>query len=200
MLTGGPLAPASASHQASLGGGRPDRTPNRTVLALKGEFRHAGAMIAGKPFAPAPYPFTDDPAGRLGWDHVETRLTAALNYWLGTANLAAVPHATPVWGVWLDGALYFDGHPQTRWARDLAANPRLTVHLESGDDVVIIEGLAEDLTTDSELAGRIASAWLDKYGRLAPEPDTRGLFRLRPRSARAWSMSTLEDGTRWVLD
>lgn len=116
MLTGPRLAPASASHQASLGGGGPDRRSNRTALAPKGEFRHAGAMIVGKPFAPAPYPFSDDPAVRWSWDHVETRLTP----------------------------------------------PRLTVHLESGDDVVIIEGVAEDLTTDSDLAGRIVSAWLDK--------------------------------------
>ena len=61
----------------------------------------------------------------------------------------------------------------------------MTLHLDSGDDVAIIEGVAEDLTTDADLAGRIVAAWLDKHGRSAPEPETSGLFRLRPRSARA---------------
>jgi hypothetical protein len=105
----------------------------------------------------------------------------------------------PVWGVWLDATLYFDGPPTTRWARNLAANPRLTVHLESGEDVVIVDGLADDLVTDDELAGRIVTAWNVKYGRLAPEPATVGLFRQRPRSARAWSHSSLVDGTRWTF-
>ena len=153
----------------------------------------------GRPIAPDLYPFPDDPRRWLPWSHVDQRLRDAPNYWLATAGPTGVPHATPVWGVWVDGALYFDGPPTTRWARNLAANPRLTVHLESGEDVVIIEGVAEDLVTDDGLAERIVSAWNAKYGRLAPEPSTTGLFRLRPNTARAWSRSSLEDGTRWIL-
>ncbi len=104
---------------------------------------------------------------------------------------------TPVWGVWVDGALYFDGLPTTRWARNLAANPVVAVHLESGDDVVILEGVVEDTVTDAELGARIVEAWAAKYGRPLPGPATEGIFRLRPRSARAWSDASLEDGTRW---
>jgi hypothetical protein len=159
----------------------------------------AGQPVPGPPIAPDVYPFPSDPGQRLPWAHAELRLKGSSNYWLATASPTGVPHATPVWGVWVDGALYFDGLPTTRWARNLATNPRLTVHLESGEDVVIIEGRAEDLVTDEALAERIVAAWNEKYGRLAPEPSTTGLFRLRPRTARGWSHSSLEDGTRWTF-
>jgi hypothetical protein len=69
----------------------------------------------------------------------------------------------------------------------------------SGEDVVILDGVAEDVVTDTAVGDRIVTAWLATYGRLAPRPDSDGLFRLRPRTARAWSSSTLEDGTRWVF-
>ena len=48
----------------------------------------------------------------------------------------------PAWGAWVDGALYFDGSPETRRGRNLAQNSSIVVHLESGDEVVILEGEA----------------------------------------------------------
>jgi hypothetical protein len=158
---------------------------------------------AGPPDVPLVYGFPKDATGLLPWSHAESRLEQDRNYWLATTRPDGRPHVTPLWGVWVDGALYFDGLPTTRWGRDplrrvpRAANPAATAHLESGDDVVIIEGIVEDLTTTPELAARIVATWYAKYGRLAPEPDTRGIFRLRPRTARAWSTSSLADGTRW---
>ena len=152
---------------------------------------------ASPPDAPAIYGFPKDATGLLPWSHAESRLEQARNYWLATTRPDGRPHVTPLWGVWVDGALYFDGLPTTRWGRNLATNPAATAHLESGEAVVIIEGVVEDLTTTPELAARIVVAWNAKYGRLAPEPDTRGIFRLRPRTARAWSTSSLSDGTRW---
>jgi hypothetical protein len=105
---------------------------------------------------------------------------------------------TPVWGVWIDRALYLDGSPETIWARNLADNPALSVHLESAEDVVILEGRVEDLpTVEGYLAERIIDAWDAKYGRLHPDPAGRGIFRLAPRRGRGWSTSSLQDGTRW---
>lgn len=106
-------------------------------------------------------------------------------------------HVTPLWGVWVDGALYFDGHPRTRWGRNLAANLNVCIHLESGSDVVMLEGLAEDITTDEALGARIADAWTAKYGRLTPDPVGSGMFRMRPSVARGWSHEPLNDGGRW---
>lgn len=58
-------------------------------------------------------------------------------------------------GAWVAGALYFDGIPTARWARNLVANPHAAVHRESGTDVVILDGLVEDLVTGAEVAARI---------------------------------------------
>ncbi len=96
----------------------------------------------------------------------------------------------------MEGALYLDGPPTTRWARNIAANPAVAVHLESGDEVVIIEAVVEDVVTDADVGARIVQAWDTKYGRVHPEPDTSCIFRLRPRAARAWGRVP-GDATRW---
>ncbi len=88
--------------------------------------------------------------------------------------------------------------PITRWARNLAANPRIEMHVEVDGSVVMVSGRAEDLETDEELGARIVEAWMTKYGRGAPEPVRQGLFRLRPSVVRAWS-ETLHDGARWTF-
>lgn len=133
----------------------------------------------------------------LPWAHAVERLERARYYWLATTRPDRRPHVTPLWGVWVDGGLYFDGPPTTRWGRNLAANPEVSVHLESGNDVVILEGLVEDLTTAAEVGASVVKAWDAKYGRLHPDPCGSGILRLRPRTARAWSKESLEDGTRW---
>jgi hypothetical protein len=151
--------------------------------------------------APPTYHFPKDGDTLLPWARAVARLEQAHYYWLATTRPDGRPHVTPLWGVWVDDALYFDGVPTTRWGRNLAANPAAAIHLESGNDVLILEGVAEDLTaTDTDFGGRITDAWNAKYGRLAPDPATNGIFRLRPRAARAWSTATLEDGTSWRFD
>lgn len=151
--------------------------------------------------APAGYSVPRMTEGLLPWSHAEELLRAARNFWLATVCPDGRPHVTPVWGVWVDGALFFDGSPATRWARNLVANPTISVHLESAEDVVILEGKAEDLpATDLARAERIVAAWDAKYGRLHPDPAGNGIFRLSPHRARGWSTSSLEDGTRWEFD
>lgn len=133
----------------------------------------------------------------LTWAYIEEKLEKAQNYWLATIHPNQRPHVTPIWGAWIDGALYFDGIPTARWARNLAANPSIAIHLESGDEVVILEGEAEDVeATDAELGARIVAVWDEKYGRLHPEPATDGIFRLRPKRARAWH-DFPHDAARW---
>ncbi len=104
------------------------------------------------------YGIPESEEGMLPWRHVLERLPSPRNYWVSTTRPDRRPHATPVWGVWLDETLYFGGGPDTRRSRNLDANPHLVIHLESGDDVVIIEGVAEKLTeanADPELLKRI---------------------------------------------
>src|SRR5438552_15044970 len=80
-------------------------------------------------------------SAELSWGWATERLSRARNYWIATTRPAGRPHSRPVWGVWLDTTLYFSTGSLA--AQNLASRPAITVHLESGSDVVIIEGVSE---------------------------------------------------------
>ncbi len=146
--------------------------------------------------------YVDHPKRLLAWEQVERRLIEARHYWIATVRPNGRPHAIPKWGVWLDGHLFFDGSPQTRHARNIAQNPFVTVHLESGEKAVIVEGTARELTPAADLAHRLARQYSAKYAALgyAPEPTTwdgGGLYELTPRAVIAWDNFT-EDPTKFV--
>jgi len=136
-------------------------------------------------------PETDE--GLLPWAWAVERLEAARNYWFSTTRSDSRPHAMPAWAVWLDETLYFEGSPETRRARNLATNPALSVHLESGDEVVILEGVSEVAgVPERPLAERLAAAFTAKYAAshdyrpAADQWDKGGLWMLRPRVAFGW--------------
>jgi general stress protein 26 len=141
----------------------------------------------------------------LPWDHVAQRLRDAPNYWLATASSKGLPHARPVDGVWVDGTLCFGGSPDTRWVRNLQENPALSVHLPSGEDVVILEGTAE-LVTDPEhpVADPSTAATRAKYPQYfsGDDPMTfQPLWTLRPRAVYAWTLEGFPNrATRWTFD
>jgi hypothetical protein len=125
------------------------------------------------------------------------RLTQSENYWVATASPGGQPHAAPVWGAWVDGRFYFEGSPETRWGRNITRNPRISLHLESGSEVVIIEGSIEDQDdVGAELAERVAGAFAAKYNGYRSQE--RGYFILTPRKALAWK-SFPKDVTRFTF-
>src|SRR5580698_3484063 len=81
----------------------------------------------------------------LPFSHAETRLAKSRSYWICTARPDGRPHSIPVWGFWIDGALYFGTGRDSRKSRNLAHNPAISIHLDSGDDVVILEGRATEV-------------------------------------------------------
>jgi len=157
----------------------------------------------GRPLLPKDYGVPQDEDGLLPWSWAVDRLERARNYWFCTARPDGRPHAMPAWAVWLDGALYFDGSPETRRMRNLASNPAIVVHLESGTEALIVEGLAREAGRPSEaLAQRLAAAFGAKYGDshdFWPDPhqwDEGGLWVVRPKVAFGWSAFP-KDMTRW---
>ena len=115
----------------------------------------------------------------LPWSWAEERLAVSRNYWIVTVGDDGAPSAAPVWGVWADGAAYFGTSPRSRKGRNIARDPRIVVHLESGNEVVILHGQVElDEADDS-----ILDAYQTKYGH---RPPSKSLFRLRPTRALAW--------------
>ena len=132
--------------------------------------------------------------GSMTWTEVAGRLAAARTYWLGSTTASGVPHAAPVWGVVTGETLYLYSERSTVKARNLAADPRVVVHLESGEDVLIVGGVAEDLGPPSAVPAVVA-ALAAKY--TSPEdrqylpdrdPDFDVVWAIRPRSAMAWRL------------
>lgn len=134
------------------------------------------------------------------WDDVNRALAAAHNYWVATAGAGGRPHAVPVWGVWLDGTFYFATARGSRKGRNLAENPRVVVHLESGDDVVILEGDADEVSSASMLA-RFADAYEAKYRwRPGTDGDPGVTYALRPRVAFTWRERDFpQSAIRWLF-
>jgi general stress protein 26 len=92
----------------------------------------------------------------------------------------------PVWGLWHEDTFYFSSSPDSRKARNLASNPHVAVHLESGDEVVIVEGSAEQVT-DADLLHRLGEDYTAKYEFEVSFTSGRGLMAVRPRIAYAWT-------------
>jgi len=123
-------------------------------------------------------------AALLPWRWAEERLVRAANYWIATTRSDGRPHCRPVWGVWLETMLYFS--TGSLIDANLAASPEITVHLESGDEAVIVEGTGERVT-DLEVWRRFAEAYNVKYHwDFSPERIFGGFWRVRPRLAFGW--------------
>jgi Pyridoxamine 5'-phosphate oxidase len=152
-----------------------------------------------------PKGYVENPQSLLPWSHVQLKLVEARNYWLCTVRPNGYPHVIPKWGVWVDDKIYFDGSPETRHARNIAENPHVAVHLESGDEVVIVEGIAQALQKPAPaLAVKVAHAYAVKYAALgyAPGPDqwdAGGLYQISPRMALAWTKFT-DDPTKFIFE
>ena len=155
-----------------------------------------------RPHFPAGY--VDRPTDLLPWSHVEHRLTEARNFWLCTLRPDGRPHAVPLWCVWVEGKIYFDGSPETRHARNIGKNPSVTVHLESGEDVVILEGTCKlSPKPVPELSRQLAEAYAAKYALSGYTPsadqwDSGGLYEVTPQTVLAWTKFT-DDPTKFVF-
>ncbi|MBI5952050.1 MAG: pyridoxamine 5'-phosphate oxidase family protein [Chloroflexi bacterium] len=152
-----------------------------------------------------PKGYVDHPTSEVTWEYVEKRLIDSVNYWLCTVRPNAAPHVIPRWGVFVDGRFYYDGSPETRHARNLEKNPNVTLHLESGTDVVIMDGASQPASKpDPKLAKRLAAAYCAKYESqgYAPKPDQwdeGGLYVFTPRQCLAWTVF-FENPTKFTFD
>ena len=142
------------------------------------------------------------PDDSLSWSEVAARLAAARSYWLCTAMPSGAPHAAPVWGVVMNGTLYLYSERRTVKARNLAADPRVVVHLESADDVVIVRGAAEDLGTPAQVPAVVAAlsakytSHEDRQYLPDADPDFDVIYAIRPQSAMMWRLPDYEGSQR----
>ncbi len=140
-----------------------------------------------RPAFDSAYGISASAEGLLPWSFVAERMERSRNYWVCTTRPDGRPHVMPVWGVWVGETLFFSTGETSIKARNLAADPRLVVHLESGDEAVILEGVAERRELGSAAHSDVVGAYAAKYDMDAaqlPGPD--GWYTLRPATAFAW--------------
>jgi len=141
-----------------------------------------------RPGAMSAYGVPKDEDGMLTWSWAAERLAKAHNYWVATNG----PHASPVWALWRDNALVFSCSARSRKGKEIARDPRVVIHLESGDEVVIVEGKAEPCTVDDS----IIDEYERKYAFRADK--TEGWYRVAPRRVLAWTEKGFpRDATRF---
>lgn len=105
------------------------------------------------------------------WEEVLVRLKEGAShspgikgtYWLATARPDGRPHIMPLFGVWVDGAMYFTSGPAARKARNIANNPNCAITCGARDFDIVIEGGAAKVTDEAKLQ-RVAGEYEAKYG------------------------------------
>ncbi|PTA45903.1 pyridoxamine 5'-phosphate oxidase family protein [Micromonospora sp. RP3T] len=92
---------------------------------------------------------------------VDARLADERNVWLCTLRPDGSPHLTPVWFVHADGVWWVGCEAGSVKARNVAADPRVSLALEGGDHPVVAEGAARLHRGDFPPA--VVAAFADKY-------------------------------------
>ncbi len=142
----------------------------------------------------------------LTWSAVADRLGAARSVWLSTTTPEGAPHAAPVWVAVVGEIVHVFTYRSARKARNVAADPRVTVHLPDPEDVLIVEGRLRDVG-GPDAAPAVVDAFAAKY----PDPDDRAylpgtdaavdvLYALEPARAMAWRLADFEESQqRWTV-
>ena len=160
--------------------------------------------VAERPLLPDGYVEEEKLGPLLPWSHVEERLAEAINLWFVTADRRGMPHVSPLWAVWVDDHLYFDGSPESKRVRNMKENPHMAVHLESGENVLMMYGTGEEIVgAPLELRERLAAEYKRKYVEQEYAPDPAwwaegGLYKMTVSKVIAWT-AFLKDPTRWRL-
>ena len=149
--------------------------------------------------------YVDNPISEVSWDYVAQQLIETKHYWMCSVRPNGSPHCVPRWAVYLDGLIYYDGSPETVHARNIAENPHVSLHLESGEKAIILEGKSLPAGKPSvEFTQRLSDAFKAKYGAdgYSPEPDqwdVGGLYVFSPQQCIAWTVF-FENPTKFVFE
>ncbi|WP_375499002.1 pyridoxamine 5'-phosphate oxidase family protein [uncultured Jatrophihabitans sp.] len=142
----------------------------------------------------------------MTWPSIAERLAPARSYWLNTVDRDGGPHVVPVWGAVLSGVWYSYTERSTSRARNLAGDPRVAVHLDDAEDVLIVHGTLVDIGPPNGRSD-VVKAFAAKYTRPddvpflpSSDPAFDVLVALRPTRALAWRLSDYENShRRWRI-
>ncbi len=141
--------------------------------------------------------------GLLPWSWARERLERSHDYWVATTRPDGRPHIMPVWGVFVDGVLWFSSSRGSRKARNLATNPRCAITTDNPREPVVVEGAAElvqDLTAIAAFVAAINDKYRTHYSLDFFNPTDNACFQVRP----SWAFGLTESDftgspTRWMF-
>ena len=146
---------------------------------------------------------TNNLNGLLPWEWVNEKLSKSRNYWIVSTRKNGNPHAAPVWGIYYEAILYFATGEKSQKAVNIVHNPAVVVHLESGDDTVILEGSAIPVK-DKVLLENLSTVYGQKYQSYQPPPDFGAgtvVYAVEPKIVLAWKENDfINTPTRWVFE
>jgi PPOX class probable F420-dependent enzyme len=160
---------------------------------------------AGRPYMPG-YGTLDAEhgSGLLPWSWARERLERSHDYWVATVRPDGRPHLMPVWGVWMDAALWFSSSRGSRKTRNLADNPQCSIATDNAYEPVVIEGkavLIDDLPAIESFVAEINQKYKTDYTIDFFNPTNNACFKVAP----TWAFGLTESDftgspTRWVFD
>lgn len=100
----------------------------------------------------------------------------------------------------MDGTLWFGTGDQSISGRNLPRDPRVSIHLESGDDPVILEGAVETFGL-AETPPAMMEHYSTKYNMSADEVGEGIWCRLAPQVALTWlEHDFIKTAARWTFE
>jgi hypothetical protein len=155
---------------------------------------------ASRPVVPRGYQFPTSPEGMLDWSWARERLTNSHNYVIVTVRPDGRPHAMGMHGLWFDDGYYFGTDVTSRKAKNLAQNSHCVLICENFQELVIVEGLTEEISFDDAPEG-LSAASKTKYGwPMAPHKGG-ALYRLKPTVVFAFPLEQIATAvTRWKFE
>lgn len=146
---------------------------------------------------------SDEGSGLLPWSWAMEQLAASRNYWVSTVGPDGQPHAMPVWGAWLDGALWFSTGGRSRKRRNLAHEPRCAMTTQDPEQPVLLQGTAE-IVRDAGPIETFLAATNAKYGTQIGidflDPDVNATVRVAPSVVIALREADFDGSpTRWIF-
>jgi len=113
------------------------------------------------------------------------------------------PHVMPVWGVWMEDALWFSSSRGSRKARNLPANAHCTITTDNAYEPVVIEGeavLIDNLGVIGAFVAETNQKYKTDYSIDFFNPADNACFNVAP----TWAFGLTEadftgSPTRWVF-
>jgi len=110
---------------------------------------------------------------QLDQDELDEFLESSHTMILATIRKSGEPFMTPLWYVYMDGAIYFSTRSQSAKVKHLKRDPRVCCLIEEGErwvdlKAVVINGNAEFVDTDSDEGARVQERTSIKYADFSP--------------------------------